>query len=281
MATSTLELCDVMKIWKNTATLDAYVPELSASAAPHEAEIAIIGSKPINIDEFPNLKGVFKCGIGTDNVPFDACEVRGVHVGLPSQKTAEVIYEETANFATMLVLQHLYAGAGSVEEWRKGNRRLLGNKKVLVVGTGRIGSRVRDKLSNMVRVRTFDQAIDRHGDLWPLLGEADAVTLHIPLIAETASWFDEHKLGAMADGAVLINTARGAIVDENALLAEIASGRLRAAFDVFWSEPYHGPLRAYHPERFSMTPHVASTCVEFLEGLANDFREFGRQFQRG
>ncbi len=74
----------------------------------------------------------------------------------------------------------------------------------------------------------------------------------------------------MKDGAALINTARGAIVDEKALLKEIESLRLFAAFDVYWQEPYHGKLKGYHPDRFYMTPHVASTCNGFIEGCRKD-----------
>ena len=70
----------------------------------------------------------------------------------------------------------------------------------------------------------------------------------------------------MKTGAVLINTARGAIVDEEALYDEIKSGRLRAAFDVYWQEPYRGKLKEFYPDRFYMTPHVASTCSSFLKG---------------
>ena len=64
----------------------------------------------------------------------------------------------------------------------------------------------------------------------------------------------------------MINTARGTIVDEDALYSEISSGRLRAAFDVFWHEPYVGKLKEFHPDRFYMSPHVASTCRDFIEG---------------
>ena len=74
----------------------------------------------------------------------------------------------------------------------------------------------------------------------------------------------------MKDGAVLINTARGATVDEDALFKEIEAFRLRAAFDVYWQEPYQGKLKQFHPDRIYMTPHVASTCSGFIEGCRND-----------
>ena len=72
------------------------------------------------------------------------------------------------------------------------------------------------------------------------------------------------------DNAIIINTARGPIVSELCLLKEIRSNRLKAAFDVFWTEPYEGSLRDYHPDRFLMSPHVASTCQGFLAGCRKD-----------
>ena len=84
------------------------------------------------------------------------------------------------------------------------------------------------------------------------------------------------KLGWLKDGAALVNTARGAVVDEDALYRELASSRLRAAFDVFWKEPYRGRLLELPTDRFLVTPHVASTCREFVTGTAEDFRAFLR-----
>jgi lactate dehydrogenase-like 2-hydroxyacid dehydrogenase len=92
---------------------------------------------------------------------------------------------------------------------------------------------------------------------------------------------DKEKLSWMKSGAVLINTARGAIVNEDAIYAEFKINRLRAAFDVYWQEPYTGKLKEFYPERFFMTPHVASTCKEFLIGcrknldqLISDIKSF-------
>jgi len=71
-----------------------------------------------------------------------------------------------------------------------------------------------------------------------------------------------------------VNTPRGAIVDEDALYRELSSGRLRAAFDVFWEEPYTGRLLELPSDRFMVTPHIASTCREFLAATARDFVQF-------
>ena len=88
--------------------------------------------------------------------------------------------------------------------------------------------------------------------------------------SENISFINEEKLSWMKNGSVLINTARGEIVDEDALFQEVASNRLSAAFDVFWQETYEGKLIGFHPESFYMTPHIASTCNEFLSGCKSD-----------
>ena len=86
--------------------------------------------------------------------------------------------------------------------------------------------------------------------------------------------FDAEKLSWMKDGATLVNTARAALVSEEDLFHELESGRLLAAFDVFWQEPYKGKLLDLTNERILISPHVASNCQEFLEATAEDFRSF-------
>ena len=91
-----------MKIWKNTNTLDCYINELKKTVPPGEATVAIIGSKPIDLNIMPNLKVIFKCGVGTDNIPFEEAEKRGIKIILPSAKTKNFIYEETATLQHFL-----------------------------------------------------------------------------------------------------------------------------------------------------------------------------------
>lgn len=262
-----------MKIWKNTPTLDACVPVLAkANAAPEEAELAVVGAKNFDVLTMPKLKAVFKCGVGADNIDFPACRERGVRVIFPSEHTANFIYEETANFTVFLILERLYAGAGHVESWSKHPRPFLGSRVVLLLGQGNIGRRVKSKLEALLTVRSFDTATDDINHLEPLAREADVISLHMPLITTTLGWFDAEKLAWMKNGAALVNTARGPIVDENSLYRELSAGRLTAAFDVFWEEPYRGKLATLPPHIFRMTPHVASTCEHFLESLGQDLQ---------
>jgi len=266
-----------MKFWKNTATLDHLVPELLETVEAAEAEIAVIGSKPIDLDAMPKLKGIFKCGVGTDNVPFEDAKARGVEICMPSEQTKRYIFEETANFGVYLVFRMLFNEIGEVDGWVKQSRGFLGNKKVLVIGQGNIGAHVSRKLAPSVDVLTFDVLQNSMDELKGLIEQADVISLHVPLLESTSGFVDAEKLSWMKDGAALVNTARGSVVDEDALCVEIESGRLRAAFDVFWQEPYEGKLKQFHPERFLMSPHVSSNCENFLTGLADDFRAFVEQ----
>jgi phosphoglycerate dehydrogenase-like enzyme len=263
-----------MQIWSNTKTLDDYVPEIQFTGDKDSAEVALVGGKPIDLREFPRLRGIFKTGVGRDNVPEREARTRGIRCEFPSASTAAIVYEETANFACHLILKCLYAEIGDFASWTKLDRPSLSSREVLIIGTGNIGGRVTNKMKAFAKISTFDLVSNRPAELEPLMRRADGVSLHIPLTENTRGFIDAQKLAWMKDGSALINTARAAIVSEDALFAELDSGRLRAAFDVFWQEPYKGRLMQLSPERFLVSPHVASTCREFIAATANDFRTF-------
>jgi len=143
-----------------------------------------------------------------------------------------------------------------------------------LIGQGNIGKIVNSKLQPFVEIMAFDLAINKIEELKSLIKQADVISLHIPLDEYTRNFIDAEKMNWMKDGSSIVNTARGPIVDEEALYIEVSAGRLRAAFDVYWKEPYIGKLCMYHPDRFFMTPHVSSNCEDFLIGLAADLYEF-------
>jgi phosphoglycerate dehydrogenase-like enzyme len=263
-----------MIIFKATNTLDGYLPELTYTTAKEEAEVILVGGKPFDLAEFPKLKGVFKTGVGTDNLPFDRAKKLGVKIALPSPETCDTIYDETAAFTCHLIFCALYAGCGEWDSWKKVDRPMTSGRTLLVIGTGRIGGKVVEKMQKLVTVTTFDAATDPATALEALIRAADCISLHIPLMPATQGFFGIEKLAWMKDGAALVNTARGPVVDEDALFAELNSGRLRAAFDVYWKEPYRGILADLPADRFIRSPHIASTCKEFLQGTANDFLNF-------
>ena len=83
-----------MKMWTNTKTLEGFVDDLLFTESPSEADIAVLGSKSIKIKDFPNLKGIFRVGVGSDNIPFEEAKQRNIKVAFPKQKTIEYIFED-------------------------------------------------------------------------------------------------------------------------------------------------------------------------------------------
>jgi phosphoglycerate dehydrogenase-like enzyme len=113
----------------------------------------------------------------------------------------------------------------------------LAARSLLVIGAGRIGQRVIDKMTAFMQVESFDTARDAPAVLEAKVRAADCVSLHIPLTDETRGFLSAERLSWLRDGAVVVNTARGPVIDEDALYAELSANRLRAAIDVFWQEP--------------------------------------------
>ena len=120
-----------MKIWKNTSTLYGYDEGLTFTKNKSQAKIALLGSKPINLVEFPNLKGIFRAGIGRDNVPENEAIKRGIIVKYPSKKTTDIIYDETASFTCGLIFRMLYNEVGSIEPWIKYDRSAISEKNLM------------------------------------------------------------------------------------------------------------------------------------------------------
>ena len=266
-----------MKIWMNTKTLDGYIDNLNITDNPDKAEVALLGSKTIKLERFPILKGIFRAGISKDNVPVQEAKERGISIGFPSQATMDIIYDEAAAFTCASIFRMVYRNVGTLSPWVKEGRTTLKDMNLLVIGGGNIGQRVSDLMKPFLNVIIYDELQNSKDELKELIHEADIITLHIPYSQENHEFIDGEKLSWMKNNAILINTARGAIVSEDAMYEEIKRGRIVGAFDVFWEEPYEGKLKQFHPDRFYMTPHVASTCTAFLEGTAKDFLKFIRE----
>ena len=263
----------MIKIYKNTSTLNGYDEGLSFTRSKNEAEVVLMGSKKIDMEEFPNLKGVFRAGVGKDNVP-KVDQEKEIVIGYPSDKTSSIIFEETANFTCSLIFRMLYNNIGTIDKWFKEPRKPFSSYNLCVIGMGNIGERVAQKMSKFVNVYTYDILHNNKKDLEEFIKEADCITLHIPKNDSNTSFFGIEKFSWMKKGSSLINTARGALYDENELYKYLKIGKIKAAFDVFWSEPYNGKLEEFYPDPFFMTPHVASTCSSFLKGCREDLDKF-------
>ncbi len=224
------------------------------------------------LDLLPSLRLVANYGVGYDSVDVDACRARGVAV----TNTPGVLDAATADLAFALVLATrrrlvegdlLVRGGRWASPWSEGPflGHDLAGSTLGIAGMGRIGTVVAKRASAFeIRVlhhRRTDTGDPGYRELDDLLRESDVVSLHLPLNLETAGVISRKRLALLRDGATLVNTARGAIVDEDALVDELVSGRISAGLDVFAHEP-HVPEALLGLPNVVLTPHIGSATVE-------------------
>jgi glyoxylate reductase len=219
------------------------------------------------LDCFPDLRLVANYGVGYDGIDVEACARRGVVV----TNTPEALGIATADLTMALVLavrRRVVEGDRFVREgrwaagWHVG--QLMGDEirgaTLGLVGYGRIGQAVAERARAFGMRVLYNRRSERDEDfreLDDLLRESDVVSIHAPLTDETQGLIDARRLGLMRDGAAVINTARGAIVDEDALVRELVSGRLRAGLDVYVHEP-NVPDALLSLPNVVLQPHVGS-----------------------
>ncbi len=224
------------------------------------------------LDRLPALRLVANYGVGYDNVDAEACRARGVAV----TNTPGVLDAATADLAIALILavrRRVVEGHELIREGRWGSSwsehpflgRDLSGARLGIVGLGRIGTAVAKRAAafdmHVLFHRRTHEAAAGYRELDDLLREADIVTVHTPLTHETTALLSAERLALLRDGATLINTARGAIVDEDALVAELVSGRISAGLDVFVHEP-RVPEALRSLPNVVLTPHIGSATVE-------------------
>ncbi|HUF86379.1 MAG TPA: hydroxyacid dehydrogenase [Thermohalobaculum sp.] len=231
------------------------------------------------LDAGPRLLCIGRLGVGLDNIDLDACAARGLPVYPATGANVVSVAEYAVTMALVLLRDGAYGAGEAVMDGHWPRERLVGREaaaKVFgVVGFGAIGRAAAERAAAMgMRVLAHDPhvpgcdpawALAARRDLAALLAEADAVSLHVPLTPETRHLIGPDRIAAMKPGAVLINTARGGVVDEAALVEALRAGRLGgAALDVFETEP----LNAAAGARFRglanliLTPHIAGVTRE-------------------
>jgi D-3-phosphoglycerate dehydrogenase len=221
------------------------------------------------------LKVIGRAGVGVDNVDVEAATRRGIIVANAPESTVVSAAEHTVGLLVALARNIPQAHAALKQgRWERSAYAgvELGGKTLGVLGFGRIGQQVaRRALGLGMRVVAFDPyvAADRFRELGVERAEtpqevyaaADFLTLHLSLDAETRGSLDAAAFAAMRDGVRIVNAARGELVDEDALLAALESGKVAgAALDVFSSEPYSGPLLEL--DNVVVTPHLAASTGE-------------------
>lgn len=241
------------------------------------------------VDAAPLLEVVSRHGVGYDAVDVAALTERGIPLTIAVDGNAVSVAEHT-----LMMMLALARGtfaydsatrAGDFDFRRKPRSHDLAGKALLIIGFGRIGSRVaRRALAFEMDVHVYDPCLE-HGpvrdagcvaldDYRPRLGEMDVVTVHCPLTAETAGMIGREALAAMRPSAYLINTARGGIVDEQALYDALVQGRLAGAgLDVFALEPAPADCPLFGLDNVVVTPHCAGVTRESAVRLARGAAE--------
>jgi phosphoglycerate dehydrogenase-like enzyme len=248
--------------------------DLLAFLGGHEA--AIVSLEIIDgtvLDAVPELRVIAKFGVGCDNLDLAAMAARNVRLGWTGGVNKRSVAELVIAFAISL-LRHLPDVAFALRDgrWGSGGGRQLTGRTVGLVGCGHVGKEVVRMLAPFdCRILAHDirnmpdffreQGIEAV-TLEELLARAEIVTLHIPLDAGTANLINAERLALMREDSILINTARGGIVDEAALKASLRAGRIAgAAFDVFATEPPEDPELLCLPN-FLATPHIGGSSEE-------------------
>ncbi len=239
-------------------------------------EILIAGTEPIThkvIEAAPNLRLIARVGIGLDNVDLLAARERGIQVTYTPEAPAPAVAELTVGLMVSL-LRHTHTANALLHDrqWHRFMGRRIGESTIGVIGVGRIGSRVIQLLSSFGVRRLIANDVEPRVDStqgidieWvsqdEVFREADIVTIHVPLTSDTRNMVGRAQLHIMKADAVLINTSRGGVVDEEALLRALQDGLLGgAAIDVFAHEPYEGLLT--QEPRCLLTSHMGSMSID-------------------
>jgi glyoxylate reductase len=250
-----------------------------------DAEVLIVCNEPVDLSHHPALRLIANYGVGYDRIDLDACLAAGVAV----TNTPGVLDAATADLAFALMLaarRGVVSGDRLVRSGAWGAHwadapalgREVSGATLGIVGLGRIGSAVAR------RALGFDMTVlhvrRSEGDLDEVLHASDVVSLHVPLTPETKGLITRERLALLQDGATLVNTARGAVVDEDALVDELVSGRINAGLDVFAHEP-DVPAALLELPNVVLTPHVASATVETRAAMTRIVVDNVLAFARG
>jgi D-3-phosphoglycerate dehydrogenase len=234
----------------------------------------------------PRLKVIGRAGVGVDNIDLEAARELGMRVVNAPHATSTAVAEHTLALLLSLA-RHIPEATLRMRagEWPKKElvgRELIG-KTLGIIGLGRIGTEVAQRVAAFkMRVISYDPFLNEEDQasrgaqafaMDALLEQADFITLHLPLTEETDGLIDRPALQAMKAGACIISTARGGLIDEEALLEALQSGRLAgAALDVFATEPPKNSELINHPGVIT-TPHIAGQTVEAQRRVAVDIVE--------
>jgi len=246
----------------------------------YDCEAAIVSEDNLSkavIEELPNLKVVSKFGVGLDSINIDFLNKKGIKFCWKPGVNATSVAELALCYLILMLREAQQLNRNLIEgHWSKvKNSRELSEVTIGIIGFGHIGRTLASFLEpHKARLLVYDpyikddQKLKSHFEfleLDSLLKQSDAVTVHVPLSASTASMIGASEIKLMKRGSVLVNLSRGGIVDEDAVYAALQEQHLSgAAFDVFANEPGNNPKvsgnsKLVGMKNFFCTPHIAGT----------------------
>ena len=246
----------------------------------YDADGVIVGVETVDkdyIDSHPNLKAIVKFGVGTDNIDVDYCSQKGIYVGRTVGSNSRSVAETAMSFI-FADSKNLYESISDTRAkgWSKLTGYEIGGKVIGIVGLGAIGKKVAQMSSALgMEVLVYDPYLTNSEvgvsvSFEELLKRSDFVSLHIPLTAQTVDFITLKELKIMKPTAVLINTARGKIVNEKDLYFALKNKIIKAAyFDVLSSEPPEEDEPLMTLNNFYLTPHIASRSKEAEKNTAD------------
>lgn len=263
----------------NAYTREAFYEKTS------DADGVVVGVELVDkayIDAHPKLKAVVKFGVGTDNIDLEYCRKKGIFVGRTAGSNARSVAETAISFL-FADSKNLYESISDTRahKWLKQTGYELEGKTIGIVGFGAIGKKVAQMAFGLgMKVLAYDpyfvdaESAQAFGveiiELKEILKRSDFVSLHIPLTSETANCITMKELKTMKPNAVLINTARGGIVNEEDLFNALSANIIRAAyFDVLVNEPPREDEPLLGLPNFYATPHIASRSKEAEKNTAH------------
>ncbi|GAC1334750.1 MAG: hypothetical protein NVSMB26_18000 [Beijerinckiaceae bacterium] len=224
------------------------------------------------------LEAIGRLGVGLDNIDTDACATRGIAV-LPATGANDISVAEWVIAAILILVRGAYSSSADVLAGKWPRERLIGGeifgRTLGLVGFGSIARETASRARALgMRIIATDPFVGPDAPAWTkhdvervdldtLLQSADAISLHVPLTADTHNLIDAGRLARMKPGAILLNAARGGVVDEAALADALSAGRLAgAALDVFAQEPLAAGSPLAHAPNLLATPHIAGVTQE-------------------
>jgi D-3-phosphoglycerate dehydrogenase / 2-oxoglutarate reductase len=272
----------VVRSGLNQEELAAMLPNVDALIVRSATQVS-----PGALTHGARLRVIARAGVGVDNIDVDAATRRGILV-LNTPDSSTIAAAEHTMAMLLALVRRIPQAHGALVAGRWTRELFVGTelsgKTLGVVGLGKIGSEVsRRALAFGMRVIAYDPYVTEErarrlgvelGTWDEVLGQCDVLTLHVPLAQDTRALIGRGELAAMKPGALLINCARGGLIDEEALLAALEEGGIGgAALDVFAQEPPppQHPLLA-HP-RIVATPHLGGSTVEAQHSIAVDIAD--------